>query len=81
QTLAFVRLLLAAPRFVLLDRPGTVLQADAVARAVDLLASRSIAVVNFASDGERAAGYDARLDLAADGSWRWDKSRPAGGDA
>jgi putative ATP-binding cassette transporter len=81
QSLALARLLLAAPRFAVLDRPGTLLQPDAVRRAVDLLARESIAVVTFAADADSAAGYDARLDLGADGTWRWEALRPTGSDA
>jgi putative ATP-binding cassette transporter len=75
QALSFARLALAVPRYALLDRPGTVLDADAVARALDLLAARSITFVTFAADPALAARHDARLELAADGTWTWEPIR------
>jgi putative ATP-binding cassette transporter len=78
QSLSVARLVLAAPRFALLDRPGAVLDADSVARALDLLAERSITVVTFAADMALAARHDARLELASDGSWTWEPIRKEG---
>jgi putative ATP-binding cassette transporter len=75
QMLSFARLVLAAPRFALLDRPGTVLGAAAVARALDLLSDRSITAVTFADDPALEARHDARLELAGDGTWRWEPIR------
>jgi putative ATP-binding cassette transporter len=71
QLLSFARLALAAPRYALLDRPGTVLDAAAVGRALDLLGEESISVVTFAADESLAARHDARLELASDGKWSW----------
>lgn len=73
QSLSLARLVLAAPRFVLLDRPGTVLDPEAMARAFNLLAQRSITVMTFESTPELAAHHDARLELASDGSWTWER--------
>lgn len=81
QSLSVARLVLAAPRFALLDRPGTVLDADAVAGALDLLADRSITVVTFAADMALAAHHDARLELASDGTWTWEPIRKEGAAA
>ena len=71
QLLSFARLVLAAPRYALLDRPGTILHADALGRALDLLCEQSISVVTFAADESLAARHDARLQLARDGTWSW----------
>jgi len=71
QLLSFARLVLAAPRYALLDRPGTVLHADAVGRALDILGEQSISVVTFAADESLAMRHHARLELANDGKWSW----------
>jgi putative ATP-binding cassette transporter len=71
QRLSLARLALAVPRYALLDRPGTVLDADTVGRALDLLGEQSISVVTFAADESLAARHDARLELASDGTWSW----------
>ena len=75
QALSFARLALAAPRYAILDRPQTVLGAEAVAKALDFLAGQSITVVTFASDPALAARHDARIALAADGSWSFEPLR------
>jgi putative ATP-binding cassette transporter len=71
QLLSFARLVLAGPRYALLDRPGTVLDDDAVGRALDLLRDQSISVVTFAREEALAARHDGRLDLMSDGKWSW----------
>ena len=70
QSVSLARMALAAPRYALLDRPGTVLDVEAVERALDFLAAQSITLVTFAGDAEPASRHDARLTLAGDGSWR-----------
>ena len=74
QRLAFARVLLSAPRFAVLDRPGTLLGADA-ADILDLLAKHSITGVTFAPDGPLAAAHDVRLVLEADGTWQTQRIR------
>ena len=71
QTLSFARVLLAAPRFAVLDRPTTLLGAEVGLRALDLLAAKSITVITFGADGALAARHDARLELTATGAWTW----------
>jgi putative ATP-binding cassette transporter len=75
QLLSVARLVLAAPRFALLDRPATTLGESAAMRAVDLLAAHSITVVTFAADGALAEHHGAELELAEDGSWSWHPTR------
>jgi putative ATP-binding cassette transporter len=72
QALSFARLALAAPRYALLDRPGTVLGVEAVARALDFLAEQSITIVTFAGHAALASRHEARLTLAGDGSWSFE---------
>ena len=71
QQLAFARVVLAAPRFALLDRPATLLRADDVVRALALLAAHGITSVTFAPDTQLAARHDALLEMASDGTWTW----------
>jgi vitamin B12/bleomycin/antimicrobial peptide transport system ATP-binding/permease protein len=75
QQVAFARVVLAAPRFALLDRPATLLGPDEVGRALAELAARGITSVSFASDAQLAAHHDARLDVAPDGTWTWELIR------
>jgi putative ATP-binding cassette transporter len=70
QRIAFARVLLAAPRFAVLDRPGTVVGTDAVAHILDLLATQSITVVTFAPEDTLAADHDLRLVIETDGTWQ-----------
>lgn len=77
QMLGLARLALAAPRYALLDRPGTVLDTEAVDRAVDLLRERSIGVVTFVAGETSAVPHDARLELLGDGNWSWVPAAPA----
>ena len=81
QALSFARLALAAPRYAILDRPQTVLGVEAVAKGLEFLARQSITVVTFASDPALAALHDARIALAADGSWSFEPLRAAGATA
>lgn len=69
QMLSYARVIFAAPRFAVLDRPGTLLPADAVRRVLALLAERSITAVTFAPDASLAPLHDVRLELGADGRW------------
>jgi putative ATP-binding cassette transporter len=69
QLLSFARLALAAPRYAVMDRPETVLGPETVARALDFLAGQGISVVTFSSEPALADRHDARMVLAAGGSW------------
>jgi putative ATP-binding cassette transporter len=69
QEIALARILLAAPRFVVLDRPAALL-GDAADSALALLAKQGITAITFAPDARLAARHDALLEIAADGTWR-----------
>jgi vitamin B12/bleomycin/antimicrobial peptide transport system ATP-binding/permease protein len=69
QRISFARVLLAAPRFAVLEGPGTLLGAEAAARFLEELRTRSITAVTFASDDALAAHHDIRLVLETDGTW------------
>jgi putative ATP-binding cassette transporter len=71
QLLVLARLLLAAPRFALLDRIGTALTPAQVEQVLDTLSSQSVTCL-FVEHGEsRLDRYKALLDLHEGGSWKW----------
>ena len=78
QLLSFARIVLARPLFAILDQPATSIGADAVVRALELLAARSITAVTFAADAALAAQHDARLELGSGGCWSWQPPRAEG---
>jgi len=67
QSLAFARLLLAAPRFAFLDRPGTALSVDQVRAILRLLADRSITYLTLGDGDDYLDDYDVLLELDAQG--------------
>ena len=71
QLLAVARVLLAAPRFVALDRVGTALAAEQVAQVLTVLSEKAITYIVFKGDGDDARYYDAILDIAGDATWQW----------
>jgi putative ATP-binding cassette transporter len=71
QLISLARVLLAAPRFAVLDRPALTLGPERAAHALALLAAASITAVTFASDPALADQHGARLDLFEDGRWAW----------
>jgi len=69
--LAFIHILLLKPRFVFLDRPGTVLNSEQVEKILKMLTSHSISYI-ISGKGDAALDldfYDAVLDIQADGGW------------
>jgi putative ATP-binding cassette transporter len=71
QRVAFARLFIAAPKFALLDRLSSALDAEQVAHLLGLLNERSITYVHFGEPGEPLHFYDAVLELAGNGHWAW----------
>lgn len=69
QLLAFTHLLLLRPRFAFLDRPGTVLNAEAVDRILGMLREYSITYLTLGNDHDKLSSYDAVLHLEIDGAW------------
>jgi putative ATP-binding cassette transporter len=70
QRVSLARVLLAAPRFVVLEGPATLLGSAGAVQILDLLTRQSITTVTFASDDALAGQHDLRLVLEADGTWR-----------
>jgi putative ATP-binding cassette transporter len=71
QLLELACLILTAPRFVFLDRPGTALTQEQVNHILTMLSNRSITCVTIGEDGETIGNYDAMLELTIGGRWRW----------
>jgi vitamin B12/bleomycin/antimicrobial peptide transport system ATP-binding/permease protein len=70
QLLAALRVLLAAPQFVIIDRPGTALNAEGIN---NLLSHYSAAAIGFIVLGPTRGSesfYDAVIDIRVDGQWR-----------
>jgi putative ATP-binding cassette transporter len=71
QLLAIARLLLAAPRFAFLDRPGTALSLEQVPQILSILSANSISYLTIGNSDDPLEHYDAVLELAGDGGWQW----------
>src|SRR5262249_140532 len=70
QRISFARVLLAAPRFAVLEGPATLLGTDAAVHFLGELQTRSITPLPFQSDDTRAAYHDIRLLLEPNGTWK-----------
>jgi putative ATP-binding cassette transporter len=71
QLLVFAHALLLAPRVVFLDRVGTGLDSGQVRRLLQMLSQNSIGYIANGEDLRSPDLYDAFLEYAGDGSWRW----------
>lgn len=71
QLLAFIHVLLRAPRFVFLDRADTALSAAQIALVLDLLVKHSVTYITVGQDSEPQDRYDALLEIDADGAATW----------
>ena len=80
QLLSIARVVLAAPRFVFLERPRAALGAEHVDRVLRLLQDSSITYLTLGDGGDRPDDHDVVLELADDGGWTW-KAVGAGREA
>lgn len=76
QRVSFARVLLAGPRFVLLENPSADLDPETTGALLSLLNERDITYMTLGRYGqrdrdERFEGYDAVLELKAGGLWEW----------
>ena len=71
QLLSVARVVLAAPRFVFLERPRATLGAAHADRILSLLRERSITYLTLGDGGDRLDDHDFVLELADDGGWIW----------
>jgi vitamin B12/bleomycin/antimicrobial peptide transport system ATP-binding/permease protein len=69
QLLSIARAVLAAPRFVFLERPRATLGAEHADRALSLLRERSITYLALGDGSEKLDDYDVLVELAEDGKW------------
>ena len=84
QLLAFIHILLAAPRYAFLDRVGTALGSDQVHKILHMLSESSITYINNGEADHSLDLYDAVLEFGEDGGWTWTANRPgplAAGDS
>ncbi len=66
-----IRILLAVPRFVFLDRISAVMSPDEMQKILRMLRDSSITYINCAAAGEPCYLYDAILECKENGAWRW----------
>ncbi|MCP4406618.1 MAG: ABC transporter ATP-binding protein/permease [Gammaproteobacteria bacterium] len=71
QLLAFARCLLAAPQFAFLDRPHTALSPGQVNQILSMLSEQSISYITLGSTEYKLENYDAVIQLAEGGGWKW----------
>jgi vitamin B12/bleomycin/antimicrobial peptide transport system ATP-binding/permease protein len=71
QLLSVARVVLAAPRFVFLERPRATLGVAQADRVMSLLRERSITCLTLSDGDDRLDDYDVVLELADDGTSTW----------
>ncbi len=71
QTLAVARALLAKPRFAFLDHLDSSLNDHEFRDIRRVMARHRVACIVLGNGKTAAEGYDAVLELFADGSWKW----------
>jgi putative ATP-binding cassette transporter len=69
QLFSVARAVLAAPRFIFLERPRATLGPAHADRVLNLLRERSITYVTLGDGGERLDDHDLVIELADDGGW------------
>jgi vitamin B12/bleomycin/antimicrobial peptide transport system ATP-binding/permease protein len=75
QLLAFIHILLAAPRYAFLDRVGTALGSDQVHKILHMLSESSITYIYNGEADQSLDLYDAVLECGEDGDWTWTANR------
>lgn len=71
QILAVARALLSKPRFAFLDHLDSSLNEDEFRSVRQVMARHGIACIVLGNGKTPVEGYDAVLELYADGSWKW----------
>jgi putative ATP-binding cassette transporter len=76
QLLAYARMFQAAPRFAFLDRPTTTLADEQVDQLLQTLTESSITYITIGEPSGLYHLHDAVLEVAEDGTWRWEQINP-----
>ncbi|RYD50030.1 MAG: ATP-binding cassette domain-containing protein, partial [Verrucomicrobiaceae bacterium] len=71
QLLAVARALLTKPDFVFLDHLDAALDGEEFSRVRQVIARRGVGSIVFGNGKTSDSGYDAVLEVLADGSWKW----------
>jgi len=71
QLLAVARALLTKPEFIFLDHLDAALDGDEFSRVRQVVSRHGVAAVVFGNGKTSDSGYDAVLELFADGTWKW----------
>jgi vitamin B12/bleomycin/antimicrobial peptide transport system ATP-binding/permease protein len=71
QQLALARLILARPAFAMMDRVNVVLEPAQYRNVLGRLDENSITYVALAEHAEMIEQYEVVLQIAADGTWKW----------
>jgi len=69
QLLACIRVVLAAPQFVILDRPGTAMSVEMITRVLRSFSAASIGYLQLGRTRGADELYDTELNIRADGTW------------
>ena len=75
RLLAIARVLLAAPRFVFLDRMDGDLSPEQIAHVYDLFSESGISYLTAGEHASLHAHHDATLSIPGDGSWQFNPAR------
>lgn len=75
QLLVFAKILLRAPRFVLLDRVETTLGPEHLEEVLRLLTESSITFISIAKAGHASDLYHAVMEFDDEGRWTWIPTR------
>jgi putative ATP-binding cassette transporter len=71
QVLSLIRVMLAAPRIVFMDRIETAIGPEQIPRVLKMLQERSIAYIHHAEEDVSTDLYDAFLEYREGGAWTW----------
>lgn len=71
QLVAFARVLMAAPAFVMLDHPTRALSECQLDQLLQMLRDRGMTYITLGDEEDDPSAYDDVLVIAEDGSWTW----------